>query len=527
MVDFRHLISTLCHHINNRQSCNFQSSIKKQNHYNPLTSRKNLNQVIVKKKRVTVQPIPIRKPLMHKPIDIASLVFFRVAFGILGFADVLGVWTYYHLYKGYFDPAKFHFTYYGFEWVRPFPEPFMSLFFLMTMAAALFVLLGRWYRLFCVIFAFGFTYIFLMEKALYLNHGYLFCWISWVMVFLPANRQWSGDVLNKPAIKSGYIERWSLWILPFLMGVVYLYGGIAKLNTDWLFDASPLHGWLKYNADLPVIGWLLAKKETAYFMAWGGTLLDLSAPFLLLFRKTRTWALGFILFFHLTNTLIFQIGIFPWLSICLSLLFFPPDFPRRGFEYLRLKIRKLEKIPAWWNRFETARSTEDSNTTHRPPPAYSHKFINILLICVAAFHLLMPLRHHWFPGDVAWTEEGHRFAWRMMLRSKQGRGHFEVVNPATAASEKINPGEYLTDRQVEKVLAHPDMILQFAHYLRDKWQSEKGLAVEVYGHIRLRLNGRKATPFIDEKVDLAKEKWSFYQTSDWILPFPTEKELVE
>ncbi len=47
---------------------------------------------------------------LFRPVDIASLVFFRVVFGILGFADVMGVWTYYHLHKGYFDPEKFQFN---------------------------------------------------------------------------------------------------------------------------------------------------------------------------------------------------------------------------------------------------------------------------------------------------------------------------------------------------------------------------------------------------------------------------------
>mgnify|MGYP001558453314 CR=1 FL=1 len=286
---------------------------------------------------------------LFRPVDIAPLVFFRVVFGILGFADLLGVWTYYHLYKGYFDPAKFQFKYIGFEWVRPLPEPFMSLIFIVLMVAALLIAAGWRYRICTVIFALGFAWVFLLEKALYLNHGYLFIWISCLMIFLPAHQNWSADVLQNRAPLRQTIARWQLWILPFLMGVVYFYGGIAKLNADWL-DANPLKYWLDDATNLPLLGWIFRLDATAYAMAWGGTLLDLTAPFFLLFRRTRVWALGFILLFHLTNTLVFQIGIFPWLSIALSLLFFPPNFPRRWFAILKEKIKPLGRVVACVSR---------------------------------------------------------------------------------------------------------------------------------------------------------------------------------
>ena len=285
---------------------------------------------------------------LFKPVDIAPLVFFRVVFGVLGFADVMGNWIYYHLYKDFFNPEKFQLKYIWFEWVPVMPEPFMSLFFLVSMTAAVFIIIGRHYRISATIFAIGFTWLFLMEKAIYLNHGYLFCWLSWIMILLPANRQWSGDVLKKPELQSDVIERWSLWLLPVLMGVVYFYGGIAKINFDWL-NGKPLNLWLKNVDDMPLLGPVWGHEITPYVMAWSGMLLDLTAPFFLLFKKTRKWILGFILFFHLTNTLIFQIGIFPWLSICLSLLYFRPENFRNWFNYLKKKIKILRRLENWWD----------------------------------------------------------------------------------------------------------------------------------------------------------------------------------
>ncbi len=449
------------------------------------------------------------------PVDIASLVFFRVVFGILGFADLMGVWTYYHLYKGYFDPTKFQFKYLGFEWVGPLPEPFMSIVFLGLMATALLIAVGRWYRVCTVVFFVGFSYVFLLEKALYLNHGYLFIWLSFIMIFLPANRQWSLDVVRNPALRSDKIQTWSLWILPLLMGIVYVYGAIAKMNADWLLGANPLHDWIRVKKDMPLLGWLWAQRETAYAMAWSGMLLDLTAPFLLMFKKTRVWALGFILFFHLTNTLLFQIGIFPWLSIALSLLFFPPDWPRQVWAFAKQKMKWPQRVEAWWGRLNVG---EVLNLPDVVPPAYSKQVVIPVLTLLVAFHLLMPLRHWCFPGNVAWTEEGHRYSWRMMLRSKRGYGHFDIKNLQTGEVAKVDVTDYLTDRQREKIFTHPDMVLQFAHYLRDLWHRRGVPDVAVHANVRASLNRRKTQPFIDAEVDLAQVIWEPFKASPWIMP---------
>jgi len=41
---------------------------------------------------------------LFRPIDIASLVFFRIIFGIIAFADVIASFVYLHLTKNAFDP---------------------------------------------------------------------------------------------------------------------------------------------------------------------------------------------------------------------------------------------------------------------------------------------------------------------------------------------------------------------------------------------------------------------------------------
>ena len=451
------------------------------------------------------------KPL-YQPIDIASLVFFRFAFGILGLIDVLSTWIYYHFKKRAYEPENFQFTYYGFEWVEPLPEPFLSIFFILLTMAGAFVAIGYFYRASATFFAFGFLYTFLLEKAQYLNHGYLFCWIAFIMIFLPAHRNFSIDVLKKPSLKMESIPFWCLFVLPFLMGVVYFFGGIAKINVDWL-NAMPLKMWLRSKSNLWLIGPILKQETTAYFMAYGGLLLDLFVAFFLLFKKTRLGALFFVLFFHLVNHLIFNIAIFPFLSVSLTLLFFSPDFPRKAFRWLKGKWKILAKLEDWWER----NSAETEKIPLWQNANYWRPFINIGLVLLIGTHLLLPLRHHLFKGDVAWTEEGHRYSWRMMLRSKQGYGHFIVEDKATGKREKVKPQKYLSSKQNRKMYTHPDMILQFAHHLQHIYEKE-GKDIEIYANIKAKLNGRPYQTYINPEVDLTQQKWSFFKESTWILP---------
>ena len=142
---------------------------------------------------------------LFKPIDISSLVFFRIAFGVLGFIDILSTLIHKHWIKQSFDPSSFQFIYYGFQWLSPIAEPWMSILFFLLLLSSIGILLGKWYQLSTTFFAFGFSYLFLLEKAYYLNHGYLFCVLSFLMILLPAHRAFSLDALKKPDIRTKYI----------------------------------------------------------------------------------------------------------------------------------------------------------------------------------------------------------------------------------------------------------------------------------------------------------------------------------
>lgn len=447
---------------------------------------------------------------LFRPTDIAPLIFFRLAFGILAFIDVLSSYLYYHIQKDAFNPERFQFPYYGFEWVRVFPDPWMTIFFVVLLLLAVAITLGYRYRLATSLFFLGFTYLFLLEKASYLNHGYLFCWICFVMIFLPANRAFSWDVKQGRKLGWSHMPSWPLLLLQFLMGIVYFFGGIAKLNPDWL-RAMPLQIWLPAKSNAFLIGPILKTPEAAYFMAYGGLFLDLAIVPMLLYKRTRVLALLMAIFFHCTNALVFSIGIFPYLSLCLTALYFAPDFPRTTVNKIadrfpkRLSVFRIPPLP-----LEPLH--EQSLRAYNSRRNWQLMAIGLLV----SIHVLLPLRHHLFPGNVAWTEEGHRYSWRMMLRSKAGSGVFVVEDLATGEKERIRPREYLWYKQERKMYTHPDMILQFAHFLQEEYVAQ-GKKVAIYADIQVKLNDHPKQRYIDPARDLTQIRWKMFEHSDWIL----------
>lgn len=136
--------------------------------------------------------------------------------------------------------------------------------------------------------------------------------------------------------------------------------------------------------------------------------------------------------------------------------------------------------------------------------------------------ILIPMRHHLYPGDTSWTEQGHRFAWQMKLRDKASVAEFLVLDPATNRSWRVDNTRYLTARQIRKMSNRPDMILQFAHHISDVWQSRRGVEnPEVYAIVWASLNGRSPDLLIDPGRDLAAVERNLLP-ADWIFPLTTE-----
>jgi vitamin K-dependent gamma-carboxylase-like protein len=125
-----------------------------------------------------------------------------------------------------------------------------------------------------------------------------------------------------------------------------------------------------------------------------------------------------------------------------------------------------------------------------------------------------------YPGELFWTEEGYRFSWRVMLMEKAGAAQFTIKD---SSGKKViaDNTQFLTPLQEKMMSTQPDMILQYAHMLRDHYAQQGFQNPQVYVDSYVALNGRLGKPLIDPNTDLAKEKDSFAHKT-WILNFSDE-----
>ena len=338
------------------------------------------------------------------------------------------------------------------------------------------------------------------------------------MIFVPAHRTASLDALRDPGIRSDRAPAWTLWLLQFQVGVVYFFGGVAKLNMDWL-RGEPMRTWLGARTDFPVIGSLFTEEPVVYLFSYGGLLLDLFAVPLLLWPRTRNLTYAVTLGFHLMNAQLFNIGMFPWFMICATLLFFPPDWPRRvgllpwpGTGKKPTKLARKDKGTAKPTRGERP----PSSSPLLEPWTGRHVAIALLGVYVA-YQLLMPMRHLLYPGDVNWTGEGLLFSWHMKLSDKRNAIKMFATNPVRNETWEVDPNDYLGSFQLRKMTAEPDLLRQFSHFLADRLREEGHEQIEVRAEVKARLNRREPQLLIDPTEDLAAQPGGL-GPQWWILP---------
>ena len=453
---------------------------------------------------------------LFKPVDISFLVFFRIVFGGIMLWEVYRYFTYGWIARYFVEPAV-NFTYYGFSWVKPWPGRGMYIHFFVLGLAAACVMVGFLYRIAAPVFFLAFTYFFLLDQTRYLNHFYLVCLISFLMCFLPAERAFSVDALLRRKIRSDVVPAWTLWLLRAQVGIPYFYGGIAKLNSDWIHGGEPMRTWLQSFDQNARVGHIFAADWVVYSFVIGGLLLDLLVVPLLLWRRTRLFAFAAAVVFNLINAVIFDIGIFPWLMLGALLIFFPPDLVRR---FARAFMSPGEEFGDAEPSQVSVRPKTIAEGSSCPSLSASQKLVAGLLAAYLAVQLFFPLRHYLYPGNVSWTEEGHNFAWHMKLRTKVGEAVFTVTHPRSGQTWTIKPKDYLESHQVMKMTTKPDLLLLFAHYLAEEKRREGYDDVEVRARVMVSLNGRQPQLLIDPNVDLAKEQVSLLPAR-WIVPLTT------
>lgn len=389
------------------------------------------------------------------------------------------------LYNGWIEDCyitpSFHFTYQFFDWVRPFDITIMYAIVILCGVSALCIGLGFLYRIATIIFFFTFTYLELIEKSWYLNHYYFVSLVAFLLILVPANRNYSIDVKLFPSIKLFSLPNWTIAIFKLQLAIVYFFGGIAKLKPDWLLNAQPLNIWLKTRTGTPIIGWLFEYDITPFIFSWSGMLYDLLIPFLLWTKRTRSIAYIFVVVFHVLTHVLFNIGMFPWVMIFGSLVFITYQEWKNILNYFEINLPKKNEVKLNYK---------------------TNRFILQFLLLFFVFQVLFPLRHHLLTDNVLWTENGFRFSWNVMLMEKNGYTEFKIIDKNSDKYWIEYPSNRLSTVQEKQMSFQPDMIWQYAQFLKKEYQKKGYKKLEIYVNSKVSLNGRKSQTFINANKNL-------------------------
>jgi hypothetical protein len=428
-------------------------------------------------------------------VDNSALVLFRMLFGLLIACEAFGSIALGAVRRLFIDP-EFTFTFIGFEFLKPLPGNGMYVLYSIMGIAGLLVMVGYKYRMAILFYAVGWAYVYLMQKSSYNNHCYLLMLLNFIMLLLPANRSASVDARLDPSFRKEHMSRWVYLFIVTFLGVIYAYASVAKFYPDWLDGSFPRYLMSTRGRNFEFLQKDWAHQAILYF----GLFFDLLTVPFLLWKRTRWLAVIASVFFHLFNSVVFQIGIFPYLALSFLLFFFSTEVLHRRLIWKKAYYPASEVIV---------------------PKA--KKLIGVFGTLFLLLMLLLPLRHWVIEDDVLWTEEGHRLSWRMMLRSRSGSGTFYVVEKDTGRKSPVHLSYYLSLKQQRSVQSKPDFIWQFAQKLENIY-AEKGKEIEVYADLKVSINGRPRKQFTDPNVDLTKEDWSHFKHHSWIMPSPLYQE---
>ena len=398
---------------------------------------------------------------------------FRFLFGFLMVPQVL------HLVPQIHDLANstivFHYP--GLEFIEAYSHELLDFLKFLSILGAVFLALGIFPRLAAAVFLCAFGYLFLIDKSYYNNHYYLWCLIAFLFAIVKTNQSINiSDVIY--GRKNKFIEPRIPVVFCFLFSIVYFYGGIAKINADWL-QGYPMRLMTTERGMSNPDFW-------GYALSILGLLFDLLIPFLLWFKPKKWYVILPYFTFHLTNYFIFNIGEFPLVMMAAWPLFYTMDSLDK-----KAMLKDLFRITG---------------------------FSSLMLALFFVIQLLLPLRSLFIPGDVAWHRQGYDFSWRMMLNNYEvSYFQFNVVMQERNDSYYVDFSKLVTYRQFYHAYHDPYMIHAMAQKLKSDAQTKyRTKDVKVYCKSNVKLNQHAFKQLIHSDIDLGSQPYYHFSKNNFV-----------
>ncbi|XP_064603539.1 vitamin K-dependent gamma-carboxylase-like [Liolophura sinensis] len=464
--------------------------------------------------------------LLNRPMDPACLGVMRFMYGLLMLFDTIQERGLSGADLIFGDRNECYFPLFNF--LHPLPVQWMIILYTVMAFGAFGIMTGFLYRLSCALFVIPYWYLFFLDKTTWNNHSYLFGLVGLLLLVSDANRYWSIDGLIWPEKRNSHVPLWSYTLLRTQFFFVYFLAGLKKLDQDWMTGYSmqklSLH-WVFFPFKL----FLSTDQIDLYIVHLGGLFLDLTIGYLLFFDVTRPYAFFFGGSFHLMNSQIFSIGMFPWTMLATMPLFCYVDWPRALFRKFPSKLSCVLPLddPPQPSRHcvyskEQVKPEESSravraSTQLRDKPGPYHKAAAIGTVLYLAVQLFMPYSHFVTKGYNNWTNGLYGYSWDMMVHSWSLQ-HVKITYVKKDTGEVGYLKPLVWTRGKARWSSHADMVKQYATCIEQRLKAYNISNVELYFDVWRSMNKRFQQRMFDPRVNILEADWSVFSDTPWILP---------
>lgn len=409
-------------------------------------------------------------------IDGKYLAIFRMMMGLVLLKESYRIYK--SIFPFYLEPdlqIKWPFL----EWLPLFPEKVLYSAAGLIGICGFFILIGLFSRLASAIAVVAYGYFLFLDCSYYNNHYYLIFLILIIFSVCSQDQKWS--VSEKLFHFRGKVPAWNIGLLRFQIAIVYLFGGFAKLNKDWL-SGNTMKASIEAGAYKNIIEAFPGYDDIVVLvLTHGGWLFDIIVPVLLLLKATRWWIIPVIVVFHVLNIFSLNIGVFPYMMLGSTVLFFGEGIA----EQYRRSDLATERVPL-------------------------NRYVLSFVIVYMLFQLLFPMRHFLLNGDYNITGEGYNFSWKMKGNAVELKQYdFFLIDISKNDTLKIETN--LHQKQFNRLYLSPSSNIYIAHYFKNKFvrdalYQESDLAANV--HVKVIINGGDSRYLIDNQFDILKMNYS-------------------
>ncbi|XP_055913310.1 vitamin K-dependent gamma-carboxylase [Eupeodes corollae] len=465
---------------------------------------------------------------LKRPVDGAALGVFRAMFGAAMLIDIAEERGGSQIDLNFGDERTCHFPL--FDFIQNFSLPVMGLVYLTMWLGALGIALGYNFRLSCLAFIIPYWYILLLDKPAWNNHSYLFGLTAVLLMMTDANRFCSFDHPFEEGIKPS-VPYWNYFLIKFQFFILYAYAGLKKFSTEWLsgYAMSSLGNH-----------WVFAPFRTVFpveiidllIIHWFTAVFDFTIPFLMTFRGSRRFATPFMLSFHLMNSRLFSIGMFPWVCLAEVPLFFNFDWPHKIWPSICGIKNPETKVTPSHVKNEKLNLTKNNNKsiTDEEEVTWNDKARTILILIYCCIQLFLPFSHFITKGYNNWTNGLYGYSWDMMVHS-----YDTIVTSVKVVDNQNGNMHYLEPfafthydrwtksadmaKQYAKCI-HRNIIREIAKNPRNKLISSSNISI--YFDVWCSMNGRFQQRTFYPNVDILQADWSPFEETSWSLPLINE-----